>query len=342
MVTMIGSRLVLIGAAALLIGACTQEEAVPDVTGPAATIAPTTTSMDPSTTVAEIVAETTVVEATTTTSSTTIAPTTTAPAPSGQPTSSSTEFFAGGDPDSWLYLGRWTGNDWETERDDEQVFIEPRANSGDAVVIHELDIGPIDGAVGSEGAPCGDDRVGPAISPNPRAPEVPGFGYRSLAFAADWSTQPRTVAVVDADIAAYVAAGVATFEGAGVDTSDGTIEQLVVADLDGDGDTESIVAFGGDTFGALLIIDADSGRAITVAQDNETTPAAAQGDAAGATTTAAPAPSPSRTYRTLAVADVNGDGLMEVIVHSWVGDDARVAVNTYNGDEVDAVLTASC
>jgi hypothetical protein len=222
------------------------------------------------------------------------------------------------------------------------VFIEPRANSGDAVVIHELDIGPIDGAVGSEGAPCGDDRVGPAISPNPRAPEVPGFGYRSLAFAADWSTQPRTVAVVDADIAAYVAAGVATFEGAGVDTSDGTIEQLVVADLDGDGDTESIVAFGGDTFGALLIIDADSGRAITVAQDNETTPAAAQGDAAGATTTAAPAPSPSRTYRTLAVADVNGDGLMEVIVHSWVGDDARVAVNTYNGDEVDAVLTASC
>lgn len=343
MVTMFGSRLVLIGAAALLIGACTEQEAVPEATGPAVTVAPTTTTTVPATTVADtVVPETIAVETTTPSSTTTIAPTTTAAAPSGQPTSSSTEFFAGGDSDGWLYLGRWTGNDWETERDEEQALVEPTADSGDSLVIHELDIDPIDGVVGAPGTPCSDDRVGPVISPNPRAPEDPGFGYRSLAFAADWSTQPRTIAAVDADIPAYVAAGVASFDGTGVDASDGDIEQLVVADLDGDGDTESIVAFGGDGFSTLLIIDANSGQAITVARDTEVVPASPDGDDPEATTTAAPTPAPSSSYRTLAVADVNGDGLMEVIVHSWVGDDASVAVNTYDGTDVEAVLTASC
>jgi hypothetical protein len=343
MVGMIGSRLVLIGAAALVIGACTAQEAVPEATGPAATVATTTTSTVPATTAApDTVPDTSLAETTTTSSTTTIAPTTTAAAPSGQPTSSSTEFFAGGDPDGWLYLGRWTGNDWESERNEDQELVEPTADSGDGVVIHELDINPIDGTVGAAGSPCSDDRSGPVISPNPRAPQTPGFGYRSLAFSADWSTQPRTIALVDADIAEYVAAGVAAFDDTGVDTSSGTIEQLVVADLDGDGDTESIVAFDGDTFSALLIIDADSGRAITVARDNEAVPEAPDADEPGATTTVTTAPAPSSTYRTLAVADVNGDGLMEVIVHSWVGDDATVAVNTYDGTEVEAVLTTSC
>ncbi len=167
------------------------------------------------------------------------------------------------------------------------------------------------------------------ISPNARAPEDPGFGYRSIAFAAEWPTQPRPIALVDASVDSYAAAGVAAFEGTGVDAASGEIQQIVVSDLDGDGDTESLVAFGGTGFSTLLLIDADSGAALTVARDNVPVAAPDTGP-----TTEPPAAS-SETHRTLAVADLNGDGLMEFVVHAWEDTDAtrdRQQLRRHRGD----------
>ena len=330
-------RLLLTLAALALAGAgCTQQESATPVSP-----APTTAPIEASTTsVAPPVTEPPVTEPPEPTApeTTTTVPPTTTPPPSGTPSSTSTQFFGGGDPDGWLYLGRWTGNAWESALDDDQQPRQP-AIATDDVLIHEIDVEPIPGTVGATVEACSDGRTGPVISPNARAPEEPGFGYRSIAFAAEWTTQPRQIALVDAQIDSYAAAGVAAFEGTGVDAAGGTIQQIVVTDLDGDGDDESLVTFGGSDFSALLLIDADSGRSLTVARDNV---AVAPTDTGATTETTEPADPSSETYRTLAVADLNGDGLMEFIVHAWEDADATVIVNSYDGTEVTAVLTAGC
>lgn len=318
--------------------ACTEEAAVTPSTSvttvPPSEPAPTTTVVETT-----LPPDTTVVETTTTAPTTTVAPPTTI-APIGNPTSVSTEYFLGGDAEAWLYLGRWTGNDWESNRDAGRLR-QPTASSGDDVLIHELDIAPIEGAIEGVGRACASDgRTGPVISPDVDAPEEPGFGYRAVAFPADWPTSPRPVAVVDASVESYVAAGEAAFDDLGIDTSSGAIEQLVVTDLDGNGDTEAVVAFDGDAFSALLLIDADTGASVTIARSITTTvtpTTVAEGDEPGATTT-----TPFETYRTLAVADLNGDGRIEIVMHAFRGESAEVTVNTYDGTEVDPVLTAGC
>lgn len=344
--------------AALALAACTQEEAVVPSTAAADTDPTTietipetapevTTTVAPDTTPAP---DTSVADTTPVPDTSIAAPTTTTPA-TGNPTTVSTEYFLGGDPDAWLYLGRWTGNDWESDRDDQQQLREPAASTGDSVFVHELDVAPIPGTIDGSGEACAlDGRTGPVISPNARAPQDPGFGYRSIAFPSDWSTVPRPVAVVTTSVDSYVAAGQAAFAGTGVDASSGAIQQLVVADLDGDGDTESLVAFGGDGFSTLLLIDANTGASIRIARSAaSTTPptTTTEGDdPAGATTvspdTSPATTSPADTFRTLAVVDLNGDGRFEIVAHAFEGSSAEVTVSTYDGTEVTAVLTAGC
>jgi len=329
----------LILSVAVIASACTEEAAI---TPPTATFETTTTTEAPpesTTTAAPDTAppETTVAESTTTMPETTAAPTTTIAA-LGDPTTVSTEYFVGGALGGWLYLGRWTGSDWEADRDDEQQLREPSASNGDAVVVHDLDAAPVEGTVDGTGEACADGRTGPVITPDPG--EESDSGFRSVAFPADWATQPRAVALVDASIESYADAGAAAFEDLGIDTSDGTIRQLLVTDLDGDGDTEALVAFGAAAFSTLLVIDADSGAAIRVARsvtETVTPTTVAEDDPPGETTT-----TPADVYRTLAVADLNGDGRAEIVSHAFDGTTSTVSVHTYDGTEVDAVLTTAC
>lgn len=338
-------RIAIVATALLTVGACSSQEAVPDQSG-APTIPPlttTTTSVPATTTTVAAPPETTVVPDTTVPEpTTTLPPTTTVVLPSGDPTSNSIELFGGGDADAWLYLGRWTGDGWAPSVVDGDI-AEPTISDGTDVTIHELDVDPINGSVdGSSDACAPSGRIGPVISPNARAPQDPGFGYRSIAFDADWATRPRRVEVVDASVQAYVDAGIAAFGQTGIDASGGSISQLTLADLDGDGDTESIVVFDGAGFSALLVIDAQSGDSITVARSIQTSTIA---PGSGGEEGGSPAPiiTPNDEHRVLDVVDVNGDGLMEVVLHTFVdASDARVSVLTYDGSDVDTVLTAGC
>ena len=340
-VAMTCRRIAIAATALLTVGACSSQEAVPDQ-GSAPTIPPltsSTTSLPSTTTTVAAPPETTVVPDTTIPeAATTLPPATTEVPPSGDPTSNSIELFGGGDADAWLYLGRWSGDDWEPGDD----AVEPNISEGTAVAIHELDVATIDGSVTGFGDACPSGRPGPIISPNARAPQDPGFGYRSIAFDADWPTRPRRVEVVDVSVQAYVDAGVAAFGQTGIDASGGSISQLTLTDLDGDGDTESIVVFDGAGFSALLVIDAQTGAAITAARSVQTSTIAPGG---GGEEGGSPAPiiTPNDEHRVVDVVDVNGDGLMEVIVHTFVdASDAQVSVLTYDGADVDTVLTASC
>jgi hypothetical protein len=257
------------------------------------------------------------------------------PEPTGEPTSTPTEFVVGGEPDGWLLLGRWTGTDWQQADADASDGRDSAIGSGVAIGVHELGVAPIAGTTGGAAPACFNGRSGPTITPNARAPQDPGFGFRAVAFTADWNPRPRSIAVVAATVDAYVEAGRAAFAGTVVDAVDGAVSQVVVSDLDGDGDSESLVTFGGGGYSALLLIDADSGTSLTIARS-----------VSRGTASAGSPPVDYDAYRILAVVDMNGDGLMEFVVHSWRGPVAApistATANTYDGSAVSAVLSTSC
>jgi hypothetical protein len=251
--------------------------------------------------------------------------------PTGVPTSTITEFFVGGDADGWLLLGRWNGGAWEQFASD--VGDVSTIGSGATLGVHELGVAPIDAITGPSAASCSDGRTGPSISPNAGAPQDPGFGFRAIAFTADWSPVIRSSATVNRSVDEYVEAGRAAFSATVVDTVDGAINQIVVSDLDGDGDSESLVAFGGAGYSVLLVIDANSGTSQMVARS-----------ISRATPPAGGPPVDYDTYRILAVVDLNGDGVMEFVTHSWRGDPATSTATAYayDGTAAAAVLSTSC
>ncbi|BAN02536.1 hypothetical protein [Ilumatobacter coccineus] len=332
-------RLVLVPAAALAFTACAAEETATPRTAP---VTSATTTLAPETTVATTVPpETTTTAVDTTTTAPTTAPPTTQPEPpSGTPSADAAPIFAGSDLGAWLYIGRWTGSAWEGSFDEAGDAIVPEIASNGGVTISSAQATPADGESGPLAESCFDGRTGPVITPNAGAPDPPGFGYSAIATTAEWNLRPRQVADVDADIQAYVDAGVAAFASDDVETQAGEVDQIVVADLDGDGDTEALVVFGdeseseGDTvdpgFSGLLLIDTDTGEATTVAKSfiplsfpEGETPV-------------------FDNYRVLDVADLNGDGLMEIVVHTWYYEGAGVDVYTYDGSSTTEVLSTGC
>ncbi len=81
---------------------------------------------------------------------------------------------------------------------------------------------------------------------------------------------------------------------------------------------------------ALLVVDVETRAADTVLST-------AVDQAAGADTF----PLIER-YRVLDVADLNGDGRMEVLVHAWYYEGAAVLVYTYDGTSLTEVLATGC
>lgn len=347
-------RVLLIPPAVLALGACSAEQtATRDSSGAAtsdgvatssstvggdATDVTTTTAETPTTVAPTTTAAPTTV-APTTAAPTTAVPTTTLPPPSGEPTTDPVPLFAGSDLGPWLYLGGWDGTAWAGPFGDEDQPVDPGLASNATVTISDLGRGQRDGASGPSGESCFDGRSGPVITPNPGVPEVPGYGYSAIALPADWPLQPRPVVEIDDEVPAYAAAGAAAFADVdGVDAESGQVDQIVISDLDGDGDTESLVVYGKDPdslgdpgFSGLLLIDADSGEATTVERSaGEATPD--QPDSF----------SPIDTYRVLDVADLNGDGLMEIVSRSWYFEGAGVSVHTYDGSTLSEVVATGC
>ena len=322
------TRWLAVAAVALLMAACTTEEqSTPGPTLTSTTSTPTTS---------------------TTTASTTVAPTTTASPPESTTTIMPTGpadvlvplFIGGADSAGWLFLGAWQQDQWQEETDPSGNPIRPGVEAGTPFTVTNLD-GETSAAVGANVEACFDERVGPAIDVVVTPPDPPGFGYNAVAVIEQaWPLQPRPVAVTVPAPDAYRALGEAAFSGEPVDASQGAIEQVVVADLDGDGDDEALAAFEfvqpslgpgapGD-LAAVLLIDVDTRAADTVLLsavdedlDTDTFPLIER-------------------YRVLDVADLNGDGRMEVLVHAWYYEGAFVLVYTYDGSELTEVLAAGC
>jgi hypothetical protein len=330
---MITRRLAGLTVAALaVLVACTTEEA----SNPGPTLTSTTSTTSTTTT------STTTVPATSTTASTTsTAPPTTLPA---GPAPVAVPLFIGGDGGGWLPLGAWQVDRWlDDDADPDEGQIPPSIEPGTPMAVSNLD-GEATASTGDLAEACFDGRVGPSIDRAVAAPEPPGFGYGAVALTTpSWPLRPRPVAVTSGAPGVYDEIGIAAFDGEPVDPTLGAVEQLVVTDLDGDGDDEALVAFeyvqpsaGPGVPGApgdlssILLVDTLTRNSSTVLRsvvDQDLEPDGF--------------PLIER-FRVIDVADYNGDGRMEVAVHAWYYEGASVVIYEYDGAELTEVLVTGC
>ena len=317
----------------LVAAGCTTEES--STPGPTLT---TTTSTTTTTTTPAITATTVTATTEPPAESTTTAPTT---LPTGPADALVPLLVGGADDAGWLFLGAWQQDRWQEATDPSGNPIRPGIDAGSPFIISNLS-GETAAVLGGNTEACFDGRVGPTIDVEVAPPDPPGFGYNAVAVLQQpWPLKPRAVASIGTAPDAYRTLGEAAFAGEGVDATRGDIEQLVVADLDGDGDGEALASFEfvqpsagpgapGD-LAALLVVDVSTRAADTVllsaieeVPDEELSVGVIE------------------RYRILDVADLNGDGSMEVLVHAWYYEGAAVIVYTYDGTELTEVLATGC
>jgi hypothetical protein len=323
------TRLAVAVSMTLVVAACTTEEqSSPQPTLTSTTSTTTTTTTPPTTT--------------STTTTTTEPPESTTTVPSGPADALVPLLVGGSDQGGWLFLGAWQQDRWQEATDPADNPIRPGIEAGAPFVVSNLSRETAV-TLGDNTEACFDGRVGPAIDVDLAPPDPPGFGYSAVAVLQQpWPLKPRPVAVSSTAPDAYRALGEAAFEDEAVDATAGAVEQLVVTDLDGDGDDEALVSFEfvqpsagpgapGD-LAALLAIDATT-------RDTETVLLSAipedAGDDEGSFDII-------ERYRILDVADLNGDGRMEVLVHAWYYEGAAVIVYTYDDGALTEVLATGC
>ena len=313
--------------------ACTTEQS----SNPGPTLTSTTSTTLPITSTTAAAATTTDTTATTADTTTTAPDTTTGPS---APTDALVPLLVGGPGGGWLSLGSWEFDQWAEAVDANGDPVAPSIGPGTAVTVSNL--GPdATGQLGESTEACPDGRIGPTVDVTIPLPDPPGFGYAAVALPTpNWDLTPRPLAVTGRGPATYEALGADAFTGDPVDASLGAVDQLVVTDLDGDGDDEALVVFEyvqadsirgapGD-LASVLLVDATTRESSTVLQsfvDENLGPD--------------DLPLIER-FRILDVADYNGDAIMEVAIHAWYYEGSSVIVFQYDGTELTEVLAAGC
>jgi hypothetical protein len=272
------------------------------------------------------------------------APATTAPAPAlAGPTAATTVVYAGNDfGGAWPALATWNGSAWQPADFDAagNALVAP-ASDFTGVSVASLGLAePISGlAYGAEDFVCVDDRMGPTIVLPAVVGDIPASsGYNAVAVATDWNVQPRDVDQVGLDVAEYQTIGESIAAAAGVDGSSGDVVQAVRADLDGDGVEEVLVTFqkiteGFGTPGDFSIVFARYPTAAGDVVDDVLFEYY---------------PEPSTDFPTLgsagllAVADLNGDAVMEVVLRSTFWESASVELFSFTGGALQSVAGTGC
>jgi hypothetical protein len=323
-------RRLLVLALGVTLAACTTEQS--SNPGPTLTSTTSTTTIAPAATTTTTVAPTTVAATATTPPETTSGP--------SAPVDAVVPLLIGGQQGGWLSLGAWQFDRWADPVDADGDPVAPSIGPGTAVTVSNLGSDAA-GQLGESTEACPDGRIGPTLDVTVPVPDPPGFGYGAVALPTpSWDLTPRPLAVSTRGPAAYGAIGVEAFAGEPVDASLGAVDQLVVTDLDGDGDDEALVVFEyvqadsirgapGD-LASVLLVDATTRESSTVLQsfvDEDL----------------GPDESPLlERFRILDVADYNGDATMEVAVHAWSYEGSSVIVFEYDGTELTEVLAAGC
>ncbi len=228
-------------------------------------------------------------------------------------------------------LGTWSGTEW--------VRWEATPPYGDEYQIVRLDE-PISTAVGAAGVDCSPAGlpsidIGLEFDADPLAPEP--IGVTGVA-----DPRPRAVEVLDPTASVYRDAAVEVVAGLGVADPAPQVSQVVRGDLDGDGSAEVVVV-------AERLSDPDG----LLAGDGDYSVAFAQRVVGGDVQTTVIAssiadPRPEMTpfvevYRVSALADLNGDGRMEVVVNGRYYEGSMTYVHELRPDgTLPEVLSAGC
>jgi hypothetical protein len=331
-------------AGAVVIASCSTDTSTTssDTLTPTTLPAGVTTTMFGPTTTAPTDAATTIPTTTTTAATTTTvaaSATSTPPPASGDVAAA---FIGGPDDDFWLPLGYWSGTAWvQVGAGGESTPLEFPAAPGDPLQVTGLDLAPATASLGGAGEACFDERVGFAVDVAVPPPAPPGFGYSGIGVVGDWQIQPRPANQLGLLIDEYRQIGATFADDLGVDGTTGKVVQVVRSDLDGDGMEEVLVAFEhfespfgapGDFSIVYLRAPQIAGPVIDTVIFSSFVPAEIPEEQLPFIDLA----------RVLGVADLNGDGRMEVALRTWYHEGAGVTVFEFDGDGATAVMDNGC
>jgi hypothetical protein len=247
----------------------------------------------------------------------------------------------------WTPIGWWDGVGWVQHGFDEEFEPLPvPIPSFSSVSVASVDLpgGPI---TGLGYAPvtdyvCVDDRVGPYIDIGVEIPETLFYyGYPAVAVSADWDVQPRpvTAAGLEADIYQQLGEALVT-PAPSVVPVNGDVVQVLRVDLDADGLEEVLFAFEhqSDEFGignpgdfSLVVArypQAD-GTVIDHVLFEHVVPEEFD------------FPQPGRAS-VAAVADLNGDGIMEVALRATGWESSFVTIYEFVDGALEFAIAGGC
>ncbi len=267
------------------------------------------------------------------------------PAPvTSAPTAATTVVYVGSSVGgAWAALATWDGFAWqEADFDDDGEALTPPPSDFATVSVASLGLaGPLTGlAYGPDDFVCVDDRTGPTLDLPAAVGEISaGMGYDVVATATDWDIQPRPVSQVGVDAVDYQTIGESFAAAGGVDGSVGDVVQVIRADLDGDGIDEVLVTFekitveGFGTVGDFSIVYLRHPNAAGDVVDSvvfehypaEPTDFPTMGEAG-----------------VIAVADLNGDAVMEVVLRSSYWETGLAELFSFTGGNLVEAAAAGC
>jgi hypothetical protein len=171
--------------------------------------------------------------------------------------------------------------------------------------------------------------------------DVDWFGYRLLAVTGDWDVQPRPVSAVGVDSPVYQQIGESMVPAdQPVDPTLGDVVQVLRADLDGNGIEEVLFTFQHLTDSGGMGAPGDF--SLVIARYPDSTGAVVDEVLAEHfVPTPMDAPSPDRS-RVRAIADLNGDGAMEVAIGSVYWESAGVEIYEFDGGALHEVMSSGC
>jgi hypothetical protein len=263
-----------------------------------------------------------------------------------EPTSGTAVVYASaGDEYAWLPVGWWDGTAWgSVEWPTPDVVIPASTFDTLSVASVEFPSGPMRGITDFEPTTygCVDDTGLSSLElPIALSDVSDRWGYRLLAVTGDWDVQPRPVSAVGVDSPVYQELGESLVpDDQPVDPTLGDVVQVLRADLDGNGVEEVLFTFQHLTDSGGMGAPGEFSLVI-----------ARYPDATGAVVdevlvehfvpTPMDAPSPDRSG-VMAIADLNGDGAMEVAIGSTYWEAANVSIYEFADGSLHQVMESGC
>ncbi len=265
------------------------------------------------------------------------------------PTDRIVRFFAGdgsqGSP--WVPMGHWDGANWqELQFSDDGTFAPLPPSPIPSVAATSLDLPDGPGAVisglalGAEEPYCVGEEAGPLIALPTELPRTSvSTGYNAVAVTADWPLQPREVRQAGLEAPVYTTIGASLLADQAGTASDGTVVQAVRVDLDGNGVDEVLVTyerqvageFGGDGDFTSIYVRYPSSDGTVVDELLVSFDSMEPVDF----------PTPGR-FTLAAVADLNADGVMEVMVRDRFWESGGMQVFALVEGRLTRVAAGGC